>query len=41
MHAGKKIEQVEENTQRDYFMEAKAYGVIDQIMTKNDLGAAT
>ena len=43
-HTGKKVEQVEEDTQRDYFMdaqEAKAYGVIDQIMTKNDLGEAT
>jgi ATP-dependent Clp protease protease subunit len=41
-HTGKPIEQIEEDTQRDYFMdgaEARAYGLIDTIMTKSPIGA--
>jgi ATP-dependent Clp protease protease subunit len=41
-HTGRPIEQVEEDTQRDYFMngaEAQAYGLIDKIMTKSPIGA--
>jgi ATP-dependent Clp protease protease subunit len=36
-HSGKKIDQVMKDTDRDYFMsaeEAKAYGLIDEIITK-------
>ncbi len=41
-HTGKPVEQFEEDTQRDYFMdgmEAQAYGIIDKIMTKSPIGA--
>jgi ATP-dependent Clp protease protease subunit len=37
-HAGQSIERVEKDTDRDYFMgagEAKAYGIIDEVMTLN------
>ena len=39
-HTKKPLEEIEEDTSRDYFMsaqEAKAYGVVDQIMEKNTL----
>jgi len=39
-HTKKPLEQIEEDTSRDYFMsaqEAKAYGVVDQIMEKHTL----
>lgn len=35
-HTGKTIEQIKENTERDYFMnpeEAAAYGIIDEVLT--------
>ena len=41
-HTGKPVEQIEEDTQRDYFMdgvEAQTYGIIDKIMTKSPIGA--
>jgi ATP-dependent Clp protease protease subunit len=41
-HTGKPIEQVEDDTSRDYFMdaaEAQVYGVVDKIMTKSPIGA--
>jgi len=37
-HTGQSIERVEKDTDRDYFMgspEAKAYGIIDEVMTLN------
>jgi ATP-dependent Clp protease protease subunit len=40
-HTGKPLQQVEEDTQRDYFMdaaEARAYGVVDEIMLKSPIG---
>ena len=40
-HTGKTVEQIEEDTQRDYFMdgmEAQNYGIIDRIMTKSPIG---
>lgn len=39
-HTGKPLEQIEDDTTRDYFMdptEAKAYGIIDNVMEKNEL----
>lgn len=41
-HTGKAVDQIEEDTQRDYFMdgmEAQTYGIIDKIMTKSPIGA--
>ena len=41
-HTGKPLKQIEEDTQRDYFMdaaEAQAYGVVDQIMLKSPAAA--
>ena len=41
-HTGKPVEQVEEDTSRDYFMdsgEAQAYGLVDKIMIKSPIGA--
>ena len=41
-HTGKAVEQIEEDTARDHFMdptEAQAYGLIDKIMTKSPIGA--
>lgn len=38
-HTGKTLEQITRNTERDYFLtcaEAKAYGIIDQIITNKD-----
>ena len=43
-HTGKSLEQIEEDTQRDNFMdgeEAKAYGIIDKIMSKSAISAVT
>ena len=43
-HTGKTLEQIEEDTQRDNFMdgeEAKAYGLIDKIMSKSAISAVT
>ncbi|MCH8844023.1 MAG: ATP-dependent Clp endopeptidase proteolytic subunit ClpP [SAR324 cluster bacterium] len=43
-HTGKTLEQIEEDTQRDNFMdgeEAKAYGIIDKIMSKSAISAVT
>jgi len=37
-HTGQAIERVEKDTDRDYFMgatEARAYGIIDEMMTLN------
>jgi ATP-dependent Clp protease protease subunit len=39
-HTGKSIEQIEKDTDRDYFMsaaEAKAYGLIDQVVEMQDM----
>ncbi len=42
-HSGKAIEQVQKDTDRDYFMsgtEAQAYGIVDHVITsRDDLGA--
>ena len=42
-HSGKPIEQIQEDTDRDYFMsgtEAQAYGIVDHVITnRDDLGA--
>ena len=41
-HATKSVEEIEEDTQRDYFMdapEAQAYGLIDEIMTTSSAQA--
>jgi ATP-dependent Clp protease protease subunit len=38
-HTGKKIEQIQGDTDRDFFMtavEAKAYGIIDHVITDRD-----
>jgi len=43
-HTKKTIETLEQDTSRDYFMdaqEAKAYGLIDEIMDRNPLSAVT
>jgi ATP-dependent Clp protease protease subunit len=43
-HTKKSVEILEQDTSRDYFMdaqEAKAYGVIDEIMDRNPLSAVT
>jgi ATP-dependent Clp protease protease subunit len=40
-HTGKPLKQIEEDTQRDYFMdaaEAQSYGVVDEIMLKSPIG---
>jgi ATP-dependent Clp protease protease subunit len=40
-HTGQTLEKVQSDTERDYFMsgeEAKNYGIIDSIMTRNTLG---
>ncbi|HEY9646353.1 MAG TPA: ATP-dependent Clp endopeptidase proteolytic subunit ClpP [Chroococcidiopsis sp.] len=42
-HTGQPIEKVEADTERDFFMsadEAKGYGLIDQVITRQDLPAA-
>jgi ATP-dependent Clp protease protease subunit len=43
-HTGQTVEQVEKDTDRDYFMsahEAKAYGLVDEVVTsKLDLGGS-
>ena len=39
-HTGQKVEVIEKNTDRDYFMtakEAKEYGLIDQVVTRHEL----
>jgi ATP-dependent Clp protease protease subunit len=38
-HTGKKMEQIQGDTDRDFFMtgeEAKAYGIIDHVITDRD-----
>jgi ATP-dependent Clp protease protease subunit len=38
-HSGKPIEQVQKDTDRDYFMsgeEARAYGIVDQVIAQRD-----
>jgi ATP-dependent Clp protease protease subunit len=38
-HTGKKIEQIQGDTDRDFFMtgeEARAYGIIDHVITDRD-----
>jgi ATP-dependent Clp protease protease subunit len=38
-HTGKKIEEIQGDTDRDFFMtgeEAKAYGIIDHVITDRD-----
>jgi ATP-dependent Clp protease protease subunit len=43
-HTKKNIETLEQDTSRDHFMdaaEAKAYGIIDEIMDRNPLSAVT
>ena len=38
-HTGQKIEKIQNDTDRDYFMtgeEAKAYGIIDHVITNRD-----
>ncbi len=43
-HTHKTVDEIEEDTQRDYFMdgeEAKAYGVIDKIMNKSVVSSVT
>jgi ATP-dependent Clp protease protease subunit len=38
-HTGKKIEQIQGDTDRDFFMtgeEAKTYGIIDHVITDRD-----
>jgi ATP-dependent Clp protease protease subunit len=42
-HTGQPIEKIETDTERDFFMsaeEAKAYGLIDKVITRQDLPAA-
>ncbi len=39
-HTGQDIEKIKEDTERDYFMsseEAKAYGIVDKIITKREI----
>jgi ATP-dependent Clp protease protease subunit len=39
-HTGKPIEQIERDTDRDYYMsaeEAKEYGIIDQILVRREI----
>jgi ATP-dependent Clp protease protease subunit len=42
-HTGQTVEKVENDTERDYFMsgeEARTYGIIDSIVTRNVMGGA-
>ena len=42
-HTGQSVEKVEADTERDYFMsgeEARTYGIIDSIVTRNVMGGA-
>ena len=42
-HTGQTVEEVENDTERDYFMsgeEARTYGIIDSIVTRNVMGGA-
>jgi len=42
-HTGQTVEKVESDTERDYFMsgeEARTYGIIDSIVTRNVMGGA-
>jgi len=42
-HTGQSVEKVENDTERDYFMsgeEARTYGIIDSIVTRNVMGGA-
>jgi len=42
-HTGQSFEKVQNDTERDYFMsgeEAKSYGIVDSIMSRNTLGGA-
>jgi ATP-dependent Clp protease protease subunit len=42
-HTGQSFEKVQNDTERDYFMsgeEAKSYGLVDSIMSRNTLGGA-
>ena len=37
-HSGKKVDQIEKDSDRDYWMtaeEAKSYGLIDEVLTKS------
>ena len=39
LHSGKPVEQVQTDTDRDYFMsgeEARAYGIVDHVIAKRD-----
>ena len=39
-HSGKKVEQIEKDSDRDYYMtanEAKEYGLVDEVISQNHL----
>jgi ATP-dependent Clp protease protease subunit len=43
LHTGQPMERIEDDTERDFYMsadEAKAYGLIDEVISRHDLAAA-